>query len=44
MGKVGEIEWEIRMEHENNQEGIEKERLSVSFVVDHKKQDNTRNK
>lgn len=36
MGKVGEVEWEIRMGHENNQEEIEKERLSVCFVADRK--------
>lgn len=39
MGKVGEVEWEIKMGHENNQEEIEKERLSVSFVADRKKQE-----
>lgn len=44
MGKVGEVEWEIKMGHENNQEEIEKERLSVSFVADRRKQNNKRNK
>lgn len=44
MGKVGEVEWEIKMGHENNQEETEKERLSVSFVADRKKQNNKRNK
>lgn len=44
MGKVGEVEWEIKMGHENNQEEIEKERLSVSFVAGRKKQNNKRNK